>query len=160
MNRRIFLRSTSSTVAVTISGVLGHALESPAGPEQRQTAAREELVTAYTEDKLTLSGMVFSPVPQPAKPTAVVWVHGATANFYYPSYVAIARKMASDGHTFILGNTRMHDIGCVLAENADGSVLRRSANRTALLLLGGGAQGRRNQRMLRTSCLRLCRVNL
>ncbi|HEY1802416.1 MAG TPA: alpha/beta hydrolase [Terriglobales bacterium] len=32
--------------------------------------------------------------------------------------------MASDGYTFILGNTRMHDIGCVLAEAADGSVLR------------------------------------
>jgi pimeloyl-ACP methyl ester carboxylesterase len=124
MNRRNFLQSTSSTMAMVISGTLARASESPAAPEGSQRAIREELVTAYTEDKLTQSGLAFSPSPGPSKPTAVLWVHGATANFYYPSYVAIARKMASDGYTFILGNTRMHDIGCVLAEAADGSVLR------------------------------------
>lgn len=121
MKRRRFLKSTSLTVAMAASGALA---QGPAAPEGSQRAINQELVTAYTEDKLTQAGLVFSPYPTPAKPTAVIWVHGATANFYYPGYVAIAKNMASDGYTFVLGNTRMHDIGCVLADDGSGSVLR------------------------------------
>jgi pimeloyl-ACP methyl ester carboxylesterase len=119
MNRRTFLLS-GSTAALTVSSPFAQAPLSPAGPDQNQRSTGEELVTALTEDRLKQAGFVVSPLPRPAKPVAVVWVHGATANFYYPSYVAIAREMASQGYTFVLGNTRMHDIGCVL----DGSPLR------------------------------------
>jgi dienelactone hydrolase len=122
MNRRGFLQATSVTASLTMSSFAQD--PHPAGAEQDQRATSEKLVTAQTEDKLKHSGLVFSPSPLPAKPVAVIWVHGATANFYYPTYVAIARKMAANGYTFILGNTRMHDIGCVLAEYPDGSVLR------------------------------------
>ena len=124
MNRRTFLLSTSSTAALAVSGALAQGPQSPGAPERNRRTTSEELVTAHTKDGLKQSGLVFSPSPEPARPTAVVWVHGATANFYYPSYVAIARKMASLGYGFVLGNTRMHDIGCVLADNADGSALR------------------------------------
>ncbi len=124
MNRRTFLLSTSSTTALTISGALSQAPKNPGAPEGNRSTTSEELVTAHTEDDLKQAGLVFSPSPEPAGPTAVVWVHGATANFYYASYVAIARKMASLGYRFVLGNTRMHDIGCVLADYADGSALR------------------------------------
>ena len=127
MNRRTFLLSTSSTAALIVSGAFSQSPESPASPEQGQRTTSEELVTAHTEDNLKQAGLVFSPSPEPPKPTAVVWIHGATANFYYPSYVAIARKMASQGYRFVLGNTRMHDIGCVLADYADGSAIRGGA---------------------------------
>jgi len=123
MNRRRFLQATSATASLTSVGALAQEAP-PAGPEQNQRATTEALVTAQTEDKLKHSGLIFHPSPLPARPVAVVWVHSATANFYYPAYVAIARKMAATGYTFILGNTRMHDIGCVLAEHEDGSVLR------------------------------------
>ena len=99
MNRRTFLLSTSSTAALIVSGAFSQSPESPASPEQGQRTTSEELVTAHTEDNLKQAGLVFSPSPEPPKPTAVVWIHGATANFYYPSYVAIARKMASQGYS-------------------------------------------------------------
>jgi dienelactone hydrolase len=118
------LASAASAAPLTIAGAFAETQRYPAAPEPDRKAVSEELVTAQTEDKLTHSGLVFSPGPLPAKPIAVVWVHGATANFYYPAYVAIARKMAAQGYTFILGNTRMHDMGCVLADYADGSALR------------------------------------
>src|SRR4051794_15472110 len=111
MDRRRFLQSASATASLITGSAFAQAPR-PAGPEQNQRSITETLVTAQTEDKLEHSGLVFNPSPLPAKPVAVIWVHGATANFYYPAYVAIARKMAADGYTFILGNTRMHDIGC------------------------------------------------
>jgi len=123
MNRRTFLLSTSAA-ALTLSNASAQDPRSPAALEQDQRNSTQELVTAHTTDNLQHAGVVFSPSPLPAKPVAVVWVHGATANFYYPSYIALAKIMASQGHTFVLGNTRMHDIGCVLADNADGSSLR------------------------------------
>jgi pimeloyl-ACP methyl ester carboxylesterase len=43
----------------------------------------------------------------------VVWIHGATENFYSPTYVAISRDLANRGFTVISGNTRMHDLGNV-----------------------------------------------
>ena len=124
MNRRNFLLSNFSAAVLSVSGGLAQGPQSPAGPDTDSRSTGEQLVTARTEDKLTQTGLVVSPSPLPAKPTAVVWVHGATANFYYSSYVAVARKMAAQGYTFVLGNTRMHDIGCVLVDLPDGSVLR------------------------------------
>jgi hypothetical protein len=48
----------------------------------------------------------------------VIWIHGACATFYFPSYIEIARATASLGYSFITGNTRMHDIGALLADSA------------------------------------------
>ena len=124
MNRRTFLQSATSTAALSISGTLAQAPRREAAPGQHAGTTSEQLVTAHTEDGLNHAGLMVSPALSRAKPTAVVWVHGATANFYYPSYVTIARKMAALGHRFVLGNTRMHDLGCVLAEYPDGSALR------------------------------------
>jgi pimeloyl-ACP methyl ester carboxylesterase len=124
MNRRAFLLTTSSAAALTGSRAFAQSPRAPGAPEGRQGTTSEELATAQTKDDLKQAGLVVSPKPPPAKPTAVVWIHGATANFYYPAYVALARQMASRGYRFVLGNTRMHDIGCVLAERPDGSALR------------------------------------
>jgi len=124
MNRRAFLLATSSTATLTVAGAMAQSPLAPRAPSGGQRASSEALVTARTEDNLKQAGLVVSPNPPPAKPAAVVWIHGATANFYYPAYVAIARQMASHGYRFVLGNTRMHDIGCVLADRPDGSALR------------------------------------
>lgn len=124
MNRRTFLLSASSMAALTSPDTWAQTTPPPAAPAGEHRITTEVLVTAFTEDQLMQTGMLFSPSPPPSKPTAVVWVHGATANFYYPSYVAIARHVAAMGYTFVLGNTRMHDLGCVLSEQTDGSVLR------------------------------------
>src|SRR5258708_17721721 len=110
MDRRTLLLSTSSTAALSISGAFAQSPQSPASPEQDQRTTSEELVTAHTEDKLTQAGLIFSPSPERARPTAVVWVHGATANFYYPSYVAIARNRASQDDRCLLATTRLHAI--------------------------------------------------
>ncbi len=119
MDRRKFLAITSSSTAGIFAGTALSSAQLPTHPDHVSTAATEAIVIAATEDKLTQTGLVVTPSPQPAKPIAVVWVHGATANFYYPTYVAIARKMASMGYTFVLGNTRMHDIGCVLSDQGN-----------------------------------------
>ena len=71
----------------------------------------ERIVQVQTKDNVTDSGAVFSPPKNISKPWAVIWIHGASLNFYDPSYVAIGRDMARHGYTFITGNTRMHDLG-------------------------------------------------
>jgi hypothetical protein len=71
----------------------------------------ERIVQVQTKDDITDSGAVFAPPKNIAKPFAVIWIHGATLNFYDPSYLAIGRHLAEHGYTFITGNTRMHDLG-------------------------------------------------
>jgi pimeloyl-ACP methyl ester carboxylesterase len=82
---------------------------------------REELITARTQDDLVHAGLLVTPAAQP-NPIAIIWVHGASANFYVPSYVEIARASASRGHAFFSVNTRMHDFGSVLAFRDDGNL--------------------------------------
>lgn len=71
----------------------------------------EQIVHVQTKDGITDSGAVFTPPKNIAKPYAVIWIHGATLNFYDPNYLAIGRDLAEHGYTFITGNTRMHDLG-------------------------------------------------
>jgi pimeloyl-ACP methyl ester carboxylesterase len=81
-----------------------------------QVSARkvtEELVHVRTGDGILNGGAVIAPADQSAKPIAVIWIHGSTANFYEPTYVTIARELAARRITTILGNTRMHDLGNV-----------------------------------------------
>lgn len=71
----------------------------------------ERIVQVHTKDDVTDSGAVFTPPKNVAKPFAVIWIHGASLNFYDPAYLAIGRDLAEHGYTFITGNTRMHDLG-------------------------------------------------
>jgi pimeloyl-ACP methyl ester carboxylesterase len=73
----------------------------------------EELVEARADDGIVNSGAMFTPASAPAKPIAVIWVHGNGVNFYSPTYVTIARELAKRGLATITVNTRMHDLGNV-----------------------------------------------
>ncbi len=75
----------------------------------------EQLLYVRTEDDFVQAGVIFAPPKDLAKPVAIVWIHGWGANFYSPTYVAIGRALAERGFTCICGNTRMHDLGNVLA---------------------------------------------
>jgi len=71
----------------------------------------ERIVQVQTNDDVTDLGAVFAPPKNVHKPFAVIWIHGASLNFYDPTYLAIGRDLAESGYTFITGNTRMHDLG-------------------------------------------------
>ncbi len=75
----------------------------------------EQLVYVRTQDDIVNGGVVFTPPKDSAKPAAVIWIHGWGVNFYQPTYVGIGRALAERGYTCITGNTRMHDLGNVLA---------------------------------------------
>jgi len=110
--RREFLRS-SAVIALVPLGTGRSESQNPATSTNKPT--REELVSVRTEDGLVMTGLQVAPERPSSRPLAVIWIHGAGANFYLPSYVAIARATASLGYPFITANTRMHDIGSTLA---------------------------------------------
>lgn len=85
-------------------------------PEQ-MTAGKfpEQLVYVRSQDDVVSGGVIFTPPKESAKEVAVIWVHGWGANFYQPAYVAIGRALAERGYPCIIANTRMHDLGNVLA---------------------------------------------
>jgi dienelactone hydrolase len=93
--------STSSTV---------QSIEAQAAGQQVGEIT-ERIVQVQTKDDVTDSGAVFTPPKNVGKPLAVIWIHGASLNFYDPAYLAIGRGLAEHGYTFITGNTRMHDLG-------------------------------------------------
>lgn len=66
-----------------------------------------------SSDDIINAGAIFAPLKSPAKPFAIIWVHGWGVNFYYPTYVTIGRALAERGYTCITANTRMHDLGTV-----------------------------------------------
>jgi pimeloyl-ACP methyl ester carboxylesterase len=116
VNRREFLQSNVS-VAATFAATPGtgaHASAVGSDPSAKGRSC-EELVTVQTEDQLEMTGLLVTPAGKPARPIAVVWIHGASANFYVPSYVKIGRAVAARGFPFLSANTRMHDIGSVLS---------------------------------------------
>ena len=82
-------------------------------------AVTEQLVNVRTEDGIVDGGALFAPAQGPAKPIAVIWIHGNGVNFYYPTYVTIARELARRGLTTITANTRMHDLGNIAAFRGD-----------------------------------------
>jgi len=73
----------------------------------------ERIVQVQTKDGVPDAGALFSPPKSVAKPLAVIWIHGATVNFYSPTYLEISRDLAARGYTVIDGNTRTHDLGNV-----------------------------------------------
>jgi dienelactone hydrolase len=70
----------------------------------------EELVFARSSDDVINGGAVFTSPGASADWPTVVWVHGWGVNFYYPTYVSIARRLAERGVPAIVVNTRMHDL--------------------------------------------------
>ena len=70
----------------------------------------EELVFARASDDVINGGAVFTTPTPAAAGVAVVWVHGWGVNFYYPTYVSIARRLAERGIPAVVVNTRMHDL--------------------------------------------------
>jgi pimeloyl-ACP methyl ester carboxylesterase len=122
MNRREFV--SSSVLATTLAS-------SPAGAQSSikstarnaaSRAAQEELVTARTEDDIVQSGLLVTPARRRPLPVAVLWIHGTAQNFYFPSYVGIARAVAATGYPFLTANTRMHDLASFLAYRDKGDV--------------------------------------
>jgi len=85
-------------------------------------AVAEELVYARADDGIVNGGALFSPQQRSAKRIAVIWIHGNGVNFYYPTYVKVARELARRGLTTIVGNTRMHDLGNIAAFRDSGRI--------------------------------------
>jgi pimeloyl-ACP methyl ester carboxylesterase len=83
--------------------------------DQKAGETKERIVQVQSKDDVADAGTLFTPPKNIAKPIAVIWIHGATLNFYSPTYVAISRGLAKRGYTVISGNTRMHDLGNVEA---------------------------------------------
>src|SRR5262249_8636986 len=82
---------------------------------QSAEASSEELVFTKTSDGVTDAGALFTPRGAGDRRVAIIWIHGGGVNFYYPSYVKVARELAGRGLTTIVGNTRMHDLGNIEA---------------------------------------------
>ena len=74
----------------------------------------EELVYATTEDGLLLEGVAMNPAGASQPRAAIVWIHGNAASFSAPAYVRIGRELAALGYQAVIGNTRGHDIACML----------------------------------------------
>src|SRR3989442_15996824 len=106
--------------SIALSAVLGVVLAlSPPAARYRQPpspASTEELVYARAGDGIVSGGALFrSRDRSSATRVAAIWIHGSGVNFYYPSYVTIARELAKRGLPTIVGNTRMHDLGNIEA---------------------------------------------
>jgi pimeloyl-ACP methyl ester carboxylesterase len=74
----------------------------------------EELAYATTEDGLLLEGVAMKPAGASPLPTAIIWIHGNAASFAAPGYVRTGRALAALGYPVVIGNTRGHDIACML----------------------------------------------
>ncbi len=70
----------------------------------------EKIVYTTTKDSFEQTGALIRP-DGPAKPTAVVWMHGFAGNFYEKAMIEIGRNLALAGYAFICGNNRGHDFG-------------------------------------------------
>jgi pimeloyl-ACP methyl ester carboxylesterase len=119
LDRRQFFHSAALMAVVSDSPV---AFLRPRGGTRTAAQTREELVTVRTADDLIQTGLLVTPVETPRRPVAVIWIHGAGQNFYFPSYVSIARATAARGYPFLTVNTRMHDIGSSLAYRSEGTI--------------------------------------
>jgi dipeptidyl aminopeptidase/acylaminoacyl peptidase len=71
----------------------------------------EELVYTHSEDGVLLAGALTRPAPGPAKPIAIIYIHGRPISAFYPVVIGHAREMSSHGYAVLAANTRGHDIG-------------------------------------------------
>ena len=79
----------------------------------------EQLVYVRSGDDIVNGGAMFTPPAYSSRNIAIIWIHGWGANFYEPTYVMIARRLAERGLTTIVANTRMHDLGNVAGWRGD-----------------------------------------
>jgi pimeloyl-ACP methyl ester carboxylesterase len=111
----IQMAARTTAVAMLFAALsIGQSIAAQAN-NQRASEVGERIVQVQSKDGVTDAGALFTPPKNIAKPVAVIWIHGATVNFYSPTYVAISRGLARRGYTVITGNTRMHDLGNVEA---------------------------------------------
>ena len=122
MHRRHFVRLSFLTAALGRASVNARPLGTDAAQLNTRSRVREELVTARTEDDIVQSGLLVTPSSPARRPIAVLWIHGTAQNFYFPSYVGIARAVAAAGYPFLTANTRMHDLACFLAYRDNGDI--------------------------------------
>src|SRR5690242_7395767 len=106
------MRKTAAA-ALALQLLIPYALGAQSAPPVRASA--EELVYARASDGVVNGGAFFAPAAGVDKRIAVIWIHGTGINFYYPSYVNVARELAKRNLATIVGNTRMHDLGSTLA---------------------------------------------
>ncbi len=106
------MRNTAA-VALALQLLIPYALGAQSVPPVGASA--EELVYARASDGVVNGGAFFAPAAGADKRIAVIWIHGTGINFYYPSYVNVARELAKRNLATIVGNTRMHDLGNTLA---------------------------------------------
>src|SRR5258708_19914510 len=99
--------------SLALSAVLGVALalSPPAAPYRQASSptSTEELVYARAGDGIVSGGALFRPRDgSSATHVAAIWIHGSGVNFYYPSYVKIARKLANRAFPPISPPTPIH----------------------------------------------------
>jgi pimeloyl-ACP methyl ester carboxylesterase len=113
VQRSVLARVARVTGLVVLGAAVGIWAWVQWGPRRVSVSAGsfpEELVFARSRDDVINGGAAFT-TPNPAvSGVAVVWVHGWGVNFYHPTYVSIARRLAERGVPAILVNTRMHDL--------------------------------------------------
>jgi len=111
--------------AILIGGAFaaGLLLRPPRPENQKPANLPEQVVYVRSADDVVSAGMLFSPKAR-SHPAAIIWVHGWGANFYLPSYVGIARALATLGYAVISVNTRMHDLGNVQKYTTTGKRVR------------------------------------
>ncbi len=88
---------------------------------------RERLVYTETEDGYLLEGAQFTPDDGGKGALPIVWMHGFTGRFYEQHTVAIGRRLAARGHTFITGNNRGHHLGANVVNTKGGPFLQGGA---------------------------------
>jgi pimeloyl-ACP methyl ester carboxylesterase len=86
-------------------------------------AHTERLVSTVTDDGYVLEGAQFTPAENASDGTVVVWMHGFTGRFYEQHTVAIGRRLADRGYTFVTGNNRGHDNGAFIHREDRGQSL-------------------------------------
>jgi hypothetical protein len=57
--------------------------------DQKAGEIKERIVQVQSKDDVADAGALFTPPKIIAKPIAVIWIHGASLNFYSPTYLAI-----------------------------------------------------------------------
>ena len=110
-------RAALIAVVLALGGTAFLVLRAFRSRPERMNAGKfpEQLVYVRSQDDIINGGVIFTPPKDLAKSVAVIWIHGWGVNFYSPTYVGIGRSLAERGYTCITGNTRMHDLGNVLA---------------------------------------------
>jgi pimeloyl-ACP methyl ester carboxylesterase len=117
--KRRRLTAIAAAIALPAIALLIWRLHLPRPAKMLSGKFPEQIVYVRSNDDIVDAGAIFTPPKDTAKPIAIIWIHGWGVNFYQPTYVGIGRALAERGYTTIVANTRMHDLGNVLAYRGD-----------------------------------------